>query len=117
MNFLADAHISQEMVAMVRSLGHDCLDSSAIPARMPDVDVLKMAANEDRVVLTADKDFGELVFVHQIPCSGVVLVRLELADEADRVARLRDVWPTVLSRLPGSFITVTVAGVRALPIA
>lgn len=117
MNFLADAHISQEMVAMIRALGHDCLDSSAIPARMPDVDVLRMAAHQDRVVLTADKDFGELVFVHQVPCPGVILVRLELADEAGRTARLRNVWPTVLSRLPGAFITVTVSGVRARPLA
>jgi hypothetical protein len=34
--FLADAHISVEMVAMIRDLGHDCADSSAIPLRMLD---------------------------------------------------------------------------------
>ena len=116
MNFLADAHISQEMIAMIRSLGHDCLDSTAIPARMPDVDVLQMAAAEGRVVITADKDFGELVFLHQIACPGVVLVRLDAADETDRVAKLRSVFPTILSRLPGSFISVTASGVRARPI-
>lgn len=86
MNFLADAHISVEMVAMIRSLGHDCLDASAIPPRMPDVDVLLMAASDQGVVIISDKDFGELVFVHKIPCPGVVLIRVALADEADRVA-------------------------------
>ena len=117
MKFLADAHISVEMVEMLRALGHDCLGSSAIPPRMPDVDVLKMAADQKRIVLTADKDFGELVFVHQIACPGVVLIRLWLADESDRVAHVRSVWQTVLSRLPGSFITVTNAGIRVRPIA
>jgi len=116
MKFLADAHISVEMVAMIRDLGHDCLDSSAIPARMPDIDVLRMAANDQRVVVTSDKDFGELVFVHAIPCPGVVLIRVGLAHETDRVAHIRSVWPTVLSRLPGSFLTVTASGVRARPI-
>jgi len=114
--FLADAHVSVEMVAMIRGLGHDCADASAIPPRMPDVDVLRMAADDGRVVVTADKDFGELVFVHQIACLGVVLVRVSLADETDRVARVRSVWATVLSRLPGSFVTITACGVRARPI-
>jgi predicted nuclease of predicted toxin-antitoxin system len=115
MRFLADAHISVEMVAMIRGLGHDCLDASAIPLRMPDVDVLRMAAGDDRVVVTVDKDFGELVFVHAIACPGVVLIRVALADETARVAHVRSVWPTVLSRLPGSFVTITTSGVRARP--
>jgi predicted nuclease of predicted toxin-antitoxin system len=114
--FLADAHISVDMVAMLRALGHDCLDASAIPARMPDVDVLRMAANDQRAVITSDKDFGELVFVHAIPCPGVILIRVNLAHEADRVAHVRSVWPTVLSRLPGSFVTITTTGVRARPL-
>ncbi|HEY7119623.1 MAG TPA: DUF5615 family PIN-like protein [Tepidisphaeraceae bacterium] len=83
---------------------------------MPDVDVLRMAANDGRVVITSDKDFGELVFVHAIDCPGVVLIRIALARETDRVAHARSVWPTVLSRLPGSFVTVTASSVRARPI-
>ena len=116
MKFLADAHVSMELVAMIRDSGHDCLDASAIPPRMQDVDVLRMAADDGRVVVTSDKDFGELVFVHGIANTGVVLIRIALADETDRVARLRSVWPAVLSRLPGSFVTVTASTVRVRPI-
>ena len=116
MKLLADAHISVEMVAMLRDLGHDCLDSSTIPPRMPDVDVLRTAAADGVVVVTADKDFGELVFVHSIRCPGVVLIRVALAHETDRVAWVRSVWPRVLSRLPGSFVTITTSGVRARPL-
>lgn len=115
MKFQADAHVSVEMVAMIRDLGHDCMEASAIPPRMLDVDVLRAAASDARVVVTADKDFGELVFAYGIPCPGVVLVRVALADEKDRVAHVRSVWPTVLSRLPGSFVTITTSGVRARP--
>jgi predicted nuclease of predicted toxin-antitoxin system len=104
------------MVAMIRDLGHDCLDSSAIPTRMPDVDVLRMAANDGRVVVTSDKDFGELIFVYHIPCPGVVLIRVALADETSRVRHVRSVWPTILSRLPGFFVTITTSGVRARPL-
>ena len=116
MKFQADAHISIEMVALIRSLGHDCRDATAIPPRLPDVDVLRRAADEQRIVITADKDFGELVFVHQIACPGIILVRIALANETDRVARLESAWPIALSRLPGSFVTVTATTIRARPI-
>ena len=116
MKFLADAHISVEMVAMIRDLGHDWLAASAIPPRMQDIDVLRMAADDGRVMVTADKDFGELVFVHGLACPGVVLIRIALAAETDRVARVRSVWPLVLSRLPRSFVTITTSSVRARPI-
>ncbi|MEX2170356.1 MAG: DUF5615 family PIN-like protein [Pirellulales bacterium] len=115
MKFLSDAHISREMVAMLRDLGHDCLDADAIPLRMPDVDVLRMAADDQRIVVTSDKGFGELVFVHGIACPGIVLIRVALADEKDRVAYVRSLWPTVLSRLSGSFVTITASGIRARP--
>lgn len=116
MKFLADAHISMEMVSMIRSLGFDCKDSSAIPARMPDVDVLRGAHQEHRIVLTADKDFGELVFAHQLDCLGVILIRINRANESERVARLRTVWSSVVSRLPGAFVTVTAHSVRVRPL-
>src|SRR4051812_17920753 len=99
MRFLADAHISNLMVAMIRDLGHDCSDASTIPLRMPDVDVLRMAASQDRVVITADKDFGGLVFVYSITCPGVVLMRIDAAAEADRVAIAKAAWALVMSRL------------------
>ena len=116
MKFQADAHISVEMVAMIRDLGHECLDASTIPPRKLDVDVLRSAADDQRVIITADKDFGELVFVHGIACPGVILMRVTITDEADRVAYVRSVWPTIMSRLPGSFITITLSGIRARPI-
>jgi predicted nuclease of predicted toxin-antitoxin system len=96
---LADAHISREMIAMLRDLGHDCRDSSEIPPRTTDVDVLHLAAAEARVIITADKDFGELVFVHQIACPGALLIRLALPNETDRVAHMRSLLPLAMAPL------------------
>lgn len=117
MKFLADAHVSAELVAMIRAFGNDCSDASAIPPRMKDVDILRMATAGQRVVVTIDKDFGELVFNLGIPAVGVVLIRLSSSDEPERVERLRDVWPIVMSRLPGTFVTVTDSRVRGRPLA
>jgi predicted nuclease of predicted toxin-antitoxin system len=71
MKFLADAHISRAMVNYLLGLGHDVLHIAALSPRMSDSNILKLAAAESRVVITADKDFGELCFLRLIPCIGV----------------------------------------------
>ncbi len=116
MKFLADAQISVEMVEMIRSLGHDCADAAAIPPRMPDLEVLERAAEQGRVIITSDKDFGELVFVSRVKCPGVILIRVALANEADRVEFVQKAFPIAVDRLPGSFITIALSGVRVRPI-
>jgi len=53
----------------------------------PDVEVLSRAQQEQRVVATFDKDFGELAFRHGVaPSFGVVLFRIT-APSPDAVAR------------------------------
>ena len=48
-----------------------------IDARMKDENILAIAREEERVVVTSDKDFGELVFRERLPHKGVLLLRYE----------------------------------------
>ncbi len=50
---------------------------------MPDTEILELAEKEKAVIITMDKDFGELVFKNHKPHHGVFLLRLEdaLAEE------------------------------------
>jgi predicted nuclease of predicted toxin-antitoxin system len=48
-----------------------------IDPRMSDLDILNIAVSEKRLVITMDKDFGELVYKCRWPHSGVLLLRLE----------------------------------------
>jgi hypothetical protein len=63
---------------------------------MPDDEILSGAVTRDRVLITSDKDFGELVFRDGKSAVGVVLIRFdivgnELADEtAKRIVALDD---------------------------
>ena len=55
---------------------------------MPDAQVLALASQEQRILVTGDKDFGDLVFVARQPAPhGVILVRAADAQPAD-LARL-----------------------------
>lgn len=55
--------------------------------RLPDEDILAFAVRDDRIVITNDKDFGELVFRDRRPHRGVILLRL--ANRSGRVGDTR----------------------------
>lgn len=99
MRFLADENFPGAAVAALRNRGHDvrwileddpgCLDS----------EVLARASSERRILLTFDKDFGELVFqAGRGAADGVILFRLSaispgfISDLAVRVLESRDDW-------------------------
>ncbi len=75
MRFLAD---ESRDFAVVRALKSAGFDVTAVRDAMPgaeDVEVIEMAVRESRVLLTEDKDFGQLVFASSAQSSGVVLIR------------------------------------------
>lgn len=74
MKFLADANTPGLLVDTLTSLGHDVFWAYTVP-RTPDTELIEKAARERRVVITFDKDFGELVF-KQGHAVAVVLIRL-----------------------------------------
>lgn len=77
MRLLADENIPLTMVVALRSKGHDVAWVAESNPSIHDTDVLHRAAEEQRVLLTFDKDFGELAVRKQLPAeSGVVLLRI-----------------------------------------
>ncbi len=74
--FLADENIPLEVVDGLRERKIDIKSVSLLSPGAEDIDVLGMARRQNRVLLTFDKDFGELVFKHKIKSSGVLLLRI-----------------------------------------
>jgi predicted nuclease of predicted toxin-antitoxin system len=60
--WLADECVAAPLVASLRSFGHDVLYVAEAAAGLSDVDVITLATREKRILLTEDKDFGDLVF-------------------------------------------------------
>ena len=77
MKFLADMGISPKTVAFLQSLGHDALHLHAQGLdRSPDSIILEKARNEQRILLTHDLDFGELIAASGTKLPSVVIFRL-----------------------------------------
>jgi predicted nuclease of predicted toxin-antitoxin system len=87
MRFLADENFPRRSADLLRSLGHDIETVAALARGARDLDVLRMASEGDRVLLTFDRDFGELVFRLGQPTRGIVFIRYDHLD-ALRPARL-----------------------------
>jgi len=71
---------------------------------------------EERVLLTEDKDFGELVVRLGLPAFGVVLLRMDAADSQSKLARLRELLEINSSRLAHAFVVVDKTKVRFRPL-
>ena len=76
MRWLADECVAAPLVALLRGSGHDVLYVAEAAAGLRDVEVVALAMRENRLLLTADKDFGDLVFRRGRSVPGVVLMRI-----------------------------------------
>ena len=76
MNLLADENIDQTVVDMLRQHGHHVLYVVELSPRIDDETVLQEANRNGALLITEDKDFGELVFRQRRIHARVVLIRL-----------------------------------------
>jgi predicted nuclease of predicted toxin-antitoxin system len=64
-------------VKELRAAGHDTVYMAEIAPRASDSQIISRANDEVRLLLTEDKDFGELVFRWRKPAPGVLLLRID----------------------------------------
>ena len=76
MNFLADENVDKPIVEHLRMDGHVVLYVVEMEPGISDDEVIQRANQGSALLLTADKDFGELVFRQGHIVNGVVLIRL-----------------------------------------
>ena len=74
--------------------------------------VLDLANRESALLLTADKDFGELVFRLGRVASGVILVRLAGLPDSSKATIISEAIARYSEELPGAFAVITPTTVR-----
>src|SRR6266436_8345952 len=83
MQFLANENFPLDVVDALRNEGHDVAWIRTDAPGSKDPDILKRAVAEQRVLLTFDKDFGDLAFQFGLPATcGIVLFRLQASSSA-----------------------------------
>lgn len=115
MRFLLDENADYPLAAFLASLGHDVTTIVDDYTRSTeDPDVLAIANKENRIVITNDKDFGELVFRRRLSHKGIILFRL--GNEALNMKKqwLQRVLAEHTDQLD-QFIVITDQGIRIRP--
>jgi predicted nuclease of predicted toxin-antitoxin system len=112
MKFLLDESADLRLAAYLQGLGHDvtAIARDYSPS-IPDNEVLAIAEQEERILITFDRDFGELVFSHHQSHSGILYFRLgpiDLPTEISRINHVLDNYSDQLNR----FLTITRRSVR-----
>lgn len=112
MKFLVDESSDARSAAYLNSLGHDATTVARdYASSLADSDVLTIARNEQRVLITNDRDFGELVFRLEQAHSGVIFLRLNTTSLATKIERLNHIINHYSDRLD-QFFVVTERTVR-----
>jgi len=114
MKFLFDQSADFRLIDHLRGLGHDVTAISRdYPHSLADEDVLTIARTEKRILVVADRDFGELIFHQRLKHEGVIFFRLPGADLKTKVDRLNAVLTDHTDDLAiGEFLVVTPGQIR-----
>lgn len=116
MRLLANENIPLSAVEALRASGHDVLWIREKASGSTDIEVMALAHKEGCILVTFDKDFGELAFcTEQPPACGIIVFRIPMISSAYiakalvKVIGLRDDWE-------GNFAVVEEDRIRIKPL-
>ena len=112
LKFLVDESSGKKLFIFLLDKGFDVKFVTEIMPQASDKDVLQFAEKEDRVLITNDKDFGELIFRLGRPSSGIVFLRLKKDSPQNRQKYVDNIIGHYGSQLRNNFIVVTDNQVR-----
>jgi len=112
MRFLVDECTGPKVAAWLREQGHEVFSVFDEARGSEDDDVIQKAHDENWILITNDKDFGEKVFRERRPHRGVIFMRLEDERAANKIDVLRQLFEGYADRVEDQFIVVTETRVR-----
>ena len=103
MKFLVDVGVGKIAETELKRNDYDVKSVRDLDPRMQDIDILYLAAEEQRIVITMDKDFGELVYRDGLSHAGVVLFRMEDATGLEKASVLINLLAQHANKMQGHF--------------
>jgi predicted nuclease of predicted toxin-antitoxin system len=110
---LADENIFRELIEALRQNGYEVFSIFEKHRGISDISISKLSLEPPLIILTEDKDFGNLIFEQRIEVTGVIFLRF-LNTERDLIVSevLNFLSTQTLDSLKGYFVTITPNNVR-----
>jgi predicted nuclease of predicted toxin-antitoxin system len=115
--FLADESFDFAGVRALRIAGYDVLAVAEVARGASDEAVLDLATRNARILLTEDKDFGELYAAKAGSSAGVLLARFPARARDSQTSSVVEAANRLGSQLHGSFVVVQPGRIRRMVIA
>lgn len=112
MKFLGDENLDFQIVEKLRLDSHIVFYVVEMEPGIYDDEVLDLANNEGAILLTSDKDFGELVFRLNRITAGVILIRLFGLSPNDKAEIVASAINNHADELLGAFTVITPKSIR-----
>jgi predicted nuclease of predicted toxin-antitoxin system len=112
MKILADEGVDRQIVDELRNIGHEVTYVAEFQPAISDNEVLTRAHQESTLLLTADKDFGELVFRQRRVHAGVVLIRLPGVPSSEKSEIVTGAFEKLGGQMTGNFCVISRKSVR-----
>jgi predicted nuclease of predicted toxin-antitoxin system len=112
MRFLVDECVGSVVAEWLKNRGHEVFSVYDERRGMDDDDIIAKAFDENWILLTSDKDFGEKVYRRRRPHRGVVFLRLDDERSQNKIRVLNLLLDQYATRLPDEFVVVTERKVR-----
>jgi predicted nuclease of predicted toxin-antitoxin system len=111
LRFLLDVHISTRIARTLHDAGHDVVRAALLDPTAPDRELLALAVAEQRVVVTQDSDYSDLIFAWGCPPPlGIIYIRCSPAEQPGIAERVMET--IAAARLEGHIAVVTPATTR-----
>ena len=109
---VADESVDFYIVKTLRSRGYEVYSIQESNSGISDVEVLKIATQLNALLLTDDKDFGEIVFKQKHPHAGIFLIRFEAKTRIEKLFEITQAFEKHFSDFPGSFTVISDKQIR-----
>lgn len=112
MRFLIDESTGPAVARWLREQGHDVFSVYEQARGMLDDEIVEKTYQEDRILITNDKDFGEKIYRDRKPHKGVILLRLDDERAKNKIETTMRLLETYSDRLRDHFVVVTEHRIR-----
>lgn len=114
LKFIVDECVGMHVAKWLESNKYNAISISSIMPGAKDSIILDKAFAENRIIITSDKDFGELVFNKKISHVGIILLRLQNESSKNKIKVLENLLNNYLDQISYNFIVVSDSNVKII---
>ena len=112
--FLVDECVGPTVAKWLKQNNYNVISIYDDSPGIDDYSVLKKAIQENRILVTSDKDFGEMIFKNKMKHCGIILLRLVNEKPSNKINVLESLLKNYAQDLFGNFVVVTEKIVRLI---